>query len=338
MKNISVKKIGGFFPLEIGTSHTHYHTNALALTSGRACLKYILMQIKPTKVFVPYYICNAALLPIKELNIEFEFYSLNERLQPRQTVTLSNNDYFLYVNYFGLHDRTIDYLYALYGNRLLIDNTQAFFSLQYQQCYSFNSARKFFGVPDGGFLYQPNPQALHVNRNNHLYYQHLIERLLDKDTAYQHYLASEANISAEVTKISFLTERLLANIDYQEVIKRRKENFEFYRHAFTDINMMLDLPKLDDAVPFCYPLLLKDTLNREAIFAKQIFLPRFWQEILNRNLQGDEFEKMLSQKLLPLPVDHRYDLVDCQRVVEVIFSVLNDVMPAHASMTVNSIR
>ena len=38
-------------------------------------------------------------------------------------------------------------------SNVIIDNAQAFYSKHQDRAYSFNSARKFFGVPDGAYLF-----------------------------------------------------------------------------------------------------------------------------------------------------------------------------------------
>jgi len=60
-------------------------------------------------------------------NIKYEFYAINEKLEPVSEIHLSNNEYFIYVNYYGLKSAAINNLYDLYKEALIIDNTQAFF-------------------------------------------------------------------------------------------------------------------------------------------------------------------------------------------------------------------
>jgi len=312
------KSVGGFFGLEQGsTSNSFYHTDAIALTSGRACLNLILITTKASKVYLPYYICDTVLIPLEQLKIPYEFYSLDQSLEPKNLPALKDNEYILHVNYFGLANKTIDKLYLHYQNRLIIDNTQAFFEKKYQDCWSFNSARKFFGVPDGAFLYTPKKLNLNIERNKNICDSHLISRALDEPNAYLLFRESEEKISADILKISSLSEKLLATVNYSNVIKIRKNNFDIYRQIFSKINQLKLQPE-GNQIPFCYPLLLASKIERTKLSSKKIFIPTLWEDTINRNLSGFELEKRISLCLLPLPIDHRYNPADCQRVANTI--------------------
>ena len=121
-----MRKIGGFFELEISTRDNLFHKNALPISTGRACLNLILHKLKPIKVFIPYYTCDAVLEPLIINKIEFEYYSLNENLEPAE-IKLKQDEYILYINYFGIKKRVVQALIKKYGKRLIVDDTQGFF-------------------------------------------------------------------------------------------------------------------------------------------------------------------------------------------------------------------
>src|SRR4029453_8685374 len=123
-----------------------------ALTSGRAGFRAILESLRPSRVLVPFYICDAALEPLRLLGIPFEFYGLTPSLDPEPSAWPPDAGV-LYVNYFDLKTRGADRLSAALGPRAIVDDTQAFFRRGRRSSWSFNSARKFFGVPDGAYIY-----------------------------------------------------------------------------------------------------------------------------------------------------------------------------------------
>ena len=45
--------------------------------NGRSALYFILKEIKNkiNKIYVPFYLCESILQPIKELNLKYEFYN-----------------------------------------------------------------------------------------------------------------------------------------------------------------------------------------------------------------------------------------------------------------------
>jgi hypothetical protein len=48
-----------------------------------------------------------------------------------------------------------------------------------------------------------------------------------------------------------------------------------------------------------------------------------WEEVLTRDTEGGySFEKHLAQNLLPLPIDHRLDEKDIQRLIQLIMYIM----------------
>ena len=131
----------------------HYHKNAIRLNTARNCFEYVLRTRGSAKVYIPYYTCEVMLEPIRKLQIEYEFYHINEQLEPAVLPKLNANEAFLYTNYFGLKQECVKRLAMEYGKQLIVDNAQAFYAEPIDGIDTFYSARKFFGVPDGAYLY-----------------------------------------------------------------------------------------------------------------------------------------------------------------------------------------
>ena len=147
-----MKAIGGYFELELNRG-VEYHKNAIKLNTGRNCLEYIIKTSGIQKIYIPAYTCNVIMEPIIKLKIKFEFYNIDENLEPIFNKDLSVNEALLYTNYFGIKDKSVKKLARIYKKKLIVDNSQSFFSKPYNILGTFYSPRKFFGVPDGGYLY-----------------------------------------------------------------------------------------------------------------------------------------------------------------------------------------
>ena len=170
-----MKPIGGFFELELNHSGQEFHRNSNAWWCGRACLNLIIQQLKPTNIYVPFYVCDTLLEPLIENRVEYTFYEIDEVLEIKDLPVLGEGELLVYVNYFGLKEDYVEFLAKNYNEKLVIHNTQAFFSSQ-KKAISFNSARKFFGVPDGAYLYAPFELACDAPPNDALSFKHLIDR------------------------------------------------------------------------------------------------------------------------------------------------------------------
>ena len=301
--------IGGFFGMEPGREdHGPWHTNASALTSGRACFRAVLEMTRPARVLVPFYICDAALVPLKRLGIPFEFYGVTRSLDPLPAEWPSDASV-LYANYFDLKACGADTIAGALAGRAIVDDTQAFFRRGHGSAWSFNSARKFFGVPDGAYLYGPRAADVHPARANEgAPAEHLRTTAAGgRQLAYRQYVEAESRVSDEVLAPSSLTRRTLNAVAYEEAKTARRRNFGALHARLGAVNT-LQLPMTLDAgaVPFCYPFLPARGDLHERLWRQEIFVPRLWPEVIARESPGFEWERELAKRLLPLPVDHRY--------------------------------
>ena len=144
-------EIGGYFGLELSKGQ-EYHKDAVHLNSGRAALQYILKAKKYRTIYLPAYICNSVLQPIVAEHIAYEYYAINEMFEPLLDGELQSDEALLYVNYFGIHDAVTSAVAKKFRN-VIVDNTQAFYAKPISGIDTFYSARKFFGVSDGAYLY-----------------------------------------------------------------------------------------------------------------------------------------------------------------------------------------
>src|SRR5665213_2501147 len=148
--------LGGFFELERGRNGTPYHTHALALASGRACLRRILEHVRPRKVWAPFYVCDSVFQTMQKAGVAVELYAIDASLDPvLPSGAPATGELLLYVNYFGIKGSTAAAIASQWRERAVVDDTHGFFQQGYDGAWSFNSARKFFGVPDGAFAYGP---------------------------------------------------------------------------------------------------------------------------------------------------------------------------------------
>ncbi|MES2779041.1 MAG: hypothetical protein V4651_03990, partial [Bacteroidota bacterium] len=76
-----MKSIGGYFELELSVKDS-FHKDAIALNTGRNALEYLLLANSYSKIYLPYYSCEALLEPMVKLNIAYEFYPINNDLEP----------------------------------------------------------------------------------------------------------------------------------------------------------------------------------------------------------------------------------------------------------------
>ena len=302
-----MKYIGGFLELELPRGPGSWHPDAIALSTGRACLAAILRHVKPQTVRMPFYLCNALLSPVLEAGIKLDFYHLDKQLRPVRLRAPGPGELLVAINYFGLQTAMIRTFAKRFGDRLVADYTQAFFEKPAPGQWAFYSARKFFGVPDGAYLYSAEAVDLHPPPNPASDIRHLVNRLVGRQqTGYRQVRRFEQKMDGNIRRMSVLSERLLSAIDYPEARRRRRENYLLLHGKLAKYNLFhAALPA--DATPFCYPLLLDRPIDRWLLARHRLYVPTLWEDVWRRRAPGFAVERKFARHLLPLPIDQRYE-------------------------------
>ena len=317
-----MKPIGGFFELELPGTYYSYHPDSIALSTGRACLRLMLKNLKISKCYVPFYTCNAVLDPFIQELIPVEEYRIDNQFNPVNLPVLKKDEYIIYINYFGIKSKTADWLIAHYQDKVIIDNTHSFFHKGYSNNWSLTSARKHFGVPDGAYLHNPIPIPYKFERFANISLQHHVLRLLgNQELSYKEYLKYEKTLNAEINLISIISEKLLSGIDYDYVKIKRTENFWFLHEHLKEYNEVLINSEMTD-IPFAYPFLPDKAVNKNGFYERGFYIPSLWTDPLSRVKDGFEQEVQIVQRLLPLPIDHRYSTRDMEQIIRYIKEII----------------
>jgi len=310
--------IGGFLGLDLIKHALPFHLENLPLlTSARACMHFILQQLKPELVYVPFYICDTLLEAFKVSKIPFQYYALNENLEPKVLPQLNSKEYFLWINYFGIKSTCTKRLFKQYNKQLIIDNSQALFA-PFHNTWGFNSARKFVGVPDGAFLFSPQKVKLNLLVNEDFVYSHLIEKTIgNQQKAYQDFLKNEALISTDLKACSPLSKELIAHTNFEYIKEKRRLNFKYLHQQLGEKNL-LKWEIEEDAVPLCYPFLPSKYQDKKVFHQKGFYIPSYWQEVVSNPIKSFTFEKEFAQNLLPLPIDQQCEEEMLKKLVDFI--------------------
>lgn len=310
--------IGGYFSLEL-PFHEEYHKDAIRLNTGRNCLEYILRACRYSKVYIPYYTCDVILEPFHKLTVNYEFYHINQEFEIADDIQLKAGEALLYTNYYGLKQRYVECLAEKYGQQLIIDSTQAFYAKPIEGIDTFYTCRKFFGVPDGAYLY--TDQLLDDEFEQDESYERmtfLLKRIdLGAEAGYADFREqSRLLVGQPIKRMSKLTMRLMQSIDYQWVVKRRRENFEFLHQSLNESNQYFaQLPA--DAVPMVYPYLTDQKGLREYLISNKVFVACYWPNILEK-VSKDSLESKMAKTLLPLPIDQRHSFEALNTQIRII--------------------
>lgn len=309
--------IGGYFNLEL-PRFDFPHSDGLLLSSGRACLDVVLRHRRPARVHVPRYTCDVVIEPMARLGIEVALYAISADLQPDPLPSVAADEMLIVNNYFGLQDSRCAALAEQFGDRLIVDCSQAFHAAPAGHgAYTFYTPRKFYGVADGGILCGNGlvcpdlPRDRSWERSSHLL-QRIDEGARAGYATFQH---NDASLTGQpAMRMSHLTHRLLQAGDHDHARRRRQANFAFLHEALGSRNAFVPPPSDSYACPMIYPFRSATPGLRERLLERGIFVATYWPNVRTWCAPGSA-EYRLAEELLPLPIDQRYGPDDMQRIL-----------------------
>ena len=312
-----MKEIGGYFEMKFNVQESYYK-GAIELNTARNCFEYILLAKKVKHIYIPHYICDVMLEPLNKHKIKFNYYNIDNNLDPILSESIKKDAFFLYTNYFGIKQKTINNLTNRISN-LIIDNTMAFYARPAENIDTFYSARKFFGVPDGAYLF--TSKVLDVKfEDDHSYdrMNHLFKRVeLGANNSYEDFLQNDYKLyNQPIRNMSATTKLLLSQIDYSNYKHIRERNFLFLHSYLGKINE-LNFDLFDLNGPMFYPFLYDSEELKTKLIRNKIYVPTLWNNVLE-TANKKSFENYLTRYLLALPIDQRYTLEDMRFILKII--------------------
>lgn len=312
--------IGGYFSLELKDMQPfHKAENSLSLNTGRNCLEYLLEVNDFKLVYIPYFTCEVILEPFKKLSIAYQFYSIDENLEPIFDFdSLEENEAFLYTNYFGIKDNYVNKL-SSYGINLIIDNAQSFFSQPVKGVDTFYSARKFVGVSDGAYLFTNKYLDRELKQDqSYNRMEYLLKRI--DTSAEQGYNAFTENdrslVGQPIKRMSKLTEFILKSVDYETVKLKRLSNFRFLHEILKNSNQLVfDLN--ENQVPMVYPYWAKDLTLRQRLLENKIYTATYWPNV-KEWCNPKSLEYRLMDEVVYLPIDQRYNIDTMKEILKYV--------------------
>ena len=313
------KEIGGYLEME-RFSGPMMHEDALALSSGRACLSYLIEQRDIRKLLLPDLLCDVVTKVCEERGVAVRRYAVEENLRP-ENVQPEEDEWLYLVNYYGQLTKEELLSWAKENPRLIVDNAQAYFSAPVPGADTLYTCRKFLGVADGGFLYTDAPRRALERDESHGRMGFVLGRF--ERPAGEFFAEAAANNDSLPTKaraMSELTKNLLCGVDYYAVRDRRTGNYRMLHEAFQDLNL-LTVRKIAGA--YAYPLRLREGEEiRKELIRKKIFVPQLWPNVLKEQPE-DSTACRLTREILPLPCDQRYGKEEMATIIDAVFDCLN---------------
>ena len=323
------------------------------LRTGREALMYASCNCKPGKeavILCPAYCCWSMTAPYEFTGWTVVSYRLNEDLTIDETYLEGllrgcRPDAILTMNFYGSADtRAAIAKVKAYNDKITIieDFSHCTFCLDKifneQVDYYVTSIRKSIGVCDGALVLSKKSTNRHyigadASDFGTLRYgaqkmkgRYAFSKSLDdKDVFLSELRQGEEMIDKldGVHPISEISEKMIASINGDEIAFARRENM---KHLWTLLNrkikMIPGLERSFDGAPFSLPILVE---NRDAIqkklAQKGVYAPVLWP-IDEKARKTCEISAYVSDHMLSIPIDQRYNYDDIEDIASIILSVL----------------
>lgn len=321
------------------------------LRSGREALLYVSCNCKTSReaiILFPAYCCWSMSAPFEKTGWKIVYYRLNEDLTVDEKyleylLKTIKVDAILTMNFYGCSPthNIIAKIKSEYGKIVLIEDfSHCTFSVKqiFNKDIDFyvSSIRKSIGVCDGAILLSKNKcnnqyiQSPLFDFSDKRYYAQVEKRKYNysKDFDSKNYFLNDIRESEgiinefnSVRPISEKALKMLGLVNSEDIAFARKQNM---RHLWTLLNgkvkMISGLERCFEGAPFSLPILVSDQEKTQKCLAKNgIYAPVLWP-ICDEAKNVCENSKYISEHMLSIAIDQRYNWDDIEDMAEKIIN------------------
>ncbi len=310
------REIGGYIEL-CAPGGKKLHGGAMALNSGRSCLEYLIRARGIRFIWLPDLMCSSVSDLCRKLGVEVATYAVDEGFAPVWDFAIEDGQYLYLCDYYGqLDDAVVDRALEVSRGRLIVDESQSLLSEPRQGIDTLYSARKYLGIPDGGFLYTDARMSKPIPEDSSRDHMGFVLGRVEAGAGAYFAESKENNkrfASEGMKAMSKLTRTLIAKEDICLINEKRKDNWNTLYGMLGSFNQ---LELSEPLSPFMYPFLAQDGPKARAALAKRgIFIPTLWPNVLDEADQGSVAYRY-AKNILPLPVDQRYGAGEMVAIVD----------------------
>lgn len=312
-----MREIGGYIELDT-YGLPMLHQDAIALNCGRNCLAYLLESRRIRKIRLPYFLCDAVTGVCRREGVAIRQYHIGTDFRPKDDLELEEDEWLYLVNFYGQLEESVLMNHVLKYGRVIVDQAHGYYEKPIPHVDTIYTCRKWFGVSDGAFLYtdvlleRPLPQDESWSRMSFLLGRY--ERPASE--FFREYQENNKRFDEDpIKRMSKLTMNLLHGIDYEDVRRRREENFTYLQDKLEKYNQLTLRPGL-----FMYPLMVENgAAIRRKLLEEHLYISKLWPSV-KAVVQPESAEYRMAENILPIPIDQRYRISDMEylagRIIE----------------------
>lgn len=317
------------------------------VSSGRDAIMAAIFDIERKgkegrkNCILPQYTCDSVVLPFKKCGWKIFYYPVNrefkvDREKFREMLLEIRPTVLLMHTYYGVDTicnvRDIISEYQKHTNMIFIeDMTQSLALLNEGRMadYCIGSLRKWFAVPDGGFIasngildiamegekkdFVTRKRRAQLLKLEYLQGSEQIEKeqILKLNKEAEEYLDKDDRVCA----MSDFSQKQLEQIDYLEMFFIRNENAKYLLNHIEGFEKVRGMIQVDKESPLYIPVYAEKREKLQCFLKERnVFAPVLWpipdgvQNIMSLEVQS------IYEHLLALPCDQRYSLRDMERM------------------------
>lgn len=331
--------------------------NQCYTASGREAIELVLISLErehpeiPKRCLMPAYMCDSVFQPFRHRDWELIFYSVDRELETAGEeifrLALENDAGLVFIHpYYGTDTcRGLrGQLSAIRRSGVMVmeDVTQSYYLEETGKNADFvvGSLRKWYAVPEGGFVASNLPLASELLLDGEDYAKERLIPLVQKweylraeelteeerQSRKEEFLAGNRSWEAEldryegVRSMSRLTARILSEIDEEAAKQARVENYSYLYEKISGMKRIWPiLLKEKGEAPLYFPVYVKERDELQRFLGQRgVYAPVLWpvSEQNRDELRGDE--TYIYEHMLALPIDQRYGKEQMEQIVQVL--------------------
>lgn len=328
--------------------------------SGREAIELALVSLErknpdiPKRCLMPAYMCDSVFLPFQHRGWELVFYTVDRGLlsygEELFRLALEYDPGMIFIHpYYGADTckELRVQLKALQKSGIFVmeDVTQSYYleGIGKEADFVVGSLRKWYAVPDGGFVATDLPLVEDDLDAGEDYARERLSTLTEKwmylnDETFlemaeeerqakkRDYLEKNRALEnaldhySRIRKISQLSRSILSETDEAAAAKRRNENYNYLYDNISGMRRLRPiLEKEGGEAPLYFPIYAKERESLQGFLRERdIYAPVLWPlgEENRSALVGDE--DYIYQHMLALPIDQRYGIGDMEKIAEAL--------------------
>jgi hypothetical protein len=312
-------------------------------STGRDAIFTLVNSLKSKRIWLPNYLCKSIYDPIKKTEKEILFYKINIDLSISDNFVnkVKDKDVIFIINYFGIIQNNFYERLKRKDIKIISDITHSLININkisyifINSDFVISSLRKIGPFPDGAFL-GSNTFNLPVSEDS-IREDFSLRRAgamlsrgyskinnYENDENFEIFLKMEEKLNNTKKygyRISYFSRNILKRIDFKELYLKTKNNFSYLKNNIKTNKKLKIINKQylsQFIILFCNTENYRDCIRNKLANSK-IFCPIHW------DMSWLIKENNISNRILSIPCDYRYNLADMKSITSKLNKVSEDI-------------